>query len=240
MSRRQRLHQETVREIKTTARRQMAENGSAGVSLSAIAREMGITQPALYRYFAGRDELITALIVDAYNDLADTLEQAPQQLPAQAYGRRVLAVLLAYRAWALAHPVDFNLIYGSPIPGYHAPREATLPPAQRGFAVILTLLGQARAAGVLRPLPEHLHLPPGLSTYLPTPEDPAAPPDDPAALYIGLVGWYHIHGMLMLELFEHNTALLSDMDLFYRHEVTALLHSLGLDVDEPLQPISAE
>jgi len=228
MSRRERLHQETIQEIKTIARRQMAELGSASISLSAIARELGITQPGLYRYFASRDDLITALIVDAFTHLADALEAAPQNISTANFSGRLTAVLLAYRAWALQHPVDFSLIYGSPIPGYHAPRELTLPPAQRTLAVILDILSQAQAAGVLHPPARFTHLPDGLSVYLPTPQDPTAAAENPLVLYIALAGWYHIHGMIMLELFEHNTALISNMDLFYRHEVAAFLQAFGL------------
>ena len=228
MSRRERLRQSALDEIKTIARRHMAENGTAGVSLSAIARDMEISQPALYRYYASRDDLITALIVDAYNDLADMLEHTPLDLPANAHADRLMAVLLAYRTWALTHTVDFTLIYGSPIPGYHAPREVTLPPAQRTFAVILGILSQAHAVGALKPLEEHLHLPAGLAPLLPTLEGGLDESVNPAVLYIGLVGWYHIHGMIMLEIYDHNTTLLSDMDLFYRHEVASLLRSMGL------------
>jgi AcrR family transcriptional regulator len=224
-TRRQLHRQETIRQIKEIARRQMAAQGSAALSTTAIARELGVTQPAFYRYFASRDALITVLIVDAYNDLADTLESAAPAGPAAG---RLAAVLLAYRAWALAHPVDFSLIYGNPIPGYEAPRQLTLPPAQRAFAVILNLLAQARATGELSAA-SPLALPPGLQLSLPTPSDPHAPAPDSQTLYAGLVGWYHVHGLVVLELYGHNTPLIGDMDHFYRHEVATLLRQMGFD-----------
>ena len=117
MSRRDRMRDLTIAEIKATARQQMAESGTAGVSLSAIARAMELSAPALYRYFASRDDLVTALIVDAFNDLADDDPGGRSRLWRPAYADRLLACL-AYREWAIAHPVDFQLIYGNPIPGY--------------------------------------------------------------------------------------------------------------------------
>jgi AcrR family transcriptional regulator len=228
MSRRERQHVNTQVEIKTTARQQMAESGTAALSLNAIARQMEMTTPALYRYYASRDELVTALIVDAFNDLTATLEAAPRGIAAQEYAQRLMAVLVAYRDWALAHPIDFELIYGNPIPGYRAPEDATRPAAERGFLVILEILSGAMQAGVLKPLPEQQNLPEGLYPLLP----PAAgemPDWLPVVYYIGMVGWYHIHGMIMLELFHHNTDQLSSMDLFYRHEVAAFMRSVGLD-----------
>src|SRR5215211_2916846 len=105
-TRRERLRDAAYAEIKSIARRQMAEQGAAALSLRAIAAAMGVTPPALYRYYKSRDELVTALIVDAYNDMADALEAAAAAHPAADYAGRFLAVALAYRAWAIAHPAD--------------------------------------------------------------------------------------------------------------------------------------
>ena len=233
MSRRDRMRDLTIAEIKATARQQMAESGTAGVSLSAIARAMEMSAPALYRYFASRDDLVTALIADAYNDLAATLEAADASRPGTAYADRLLAVLLAYRDWAMAHPVDFSLIYGTPIPGYHAPVEVTMPPARRGFAVILGILAEAMAAGVLKPQPEQLALPPGLEVRLPVIGDAATESVPPVVVYIGVMGWARIHGMLMLGLFGHADSLVSNQAAFYRHEVESLLRSIGLHPTTP-------
>jgi AcrR family transcriptional regulator len=132
--------QDTREEIKAFARQQMAAEGTAALSLRAIARDMEMTAPALYRYFPSREDLITALIVDAFNALADALEAADAAPTQQDYGSRLRAVLMAYRGWALEHPTDFQLIYGNPIPGYSAPRELTVPaPDGRGAAGRTTL-----------------------------------------------------------------------------------------------------
>src|SRR4030095_17139404 len=143
--RRERVRQATVEEIKAVARAQMAAEGTAGVSLRAIAREMGMTAPALYRYFGSRDDLVTALVTDAYDALADAMEAAVAAVPAGRHADRVRAAFGAFRAWGIEHPTEFALIFGSPIPGYVAP-EATRPAGRRSP----DLLGR-----VLAPAPDH-------------------------------------------------------------------------------------
>jgi AcrR family transcriptional regulator len=228
MTRRERLHQSTIEEIKSTARGQMAESGTTALSLNAIARAMEISTPGLYRYFTSRDDLVTALITDAYNDLADALEVAALHLPQDAYYERMMATVLAYRKWALAHPVDFTLIYGNPIPGYHAPEEVTTPAARRGFAAILRILAEAEQAGALRPAVEYRQLPPEIHPAFPSIDGQPSPAVPEAVLYFGLVGWTRIHGMLMLELFNHIQPLMSNTTAFYQFEMKNLLNSVGL------------
>jgi len=208
----------------------MAEYGTAGLSLRGIARELDVTAPALYNYYARLDDLITALIVDAYTALAEVLEAADAGQPRARHADRLMAVLLAYREWAMAHPVDFSLIYGNPIPGYRAPAEATTPPARRGFAVILAILAEALASGELQPQPEHLHQPPDLHVRLPSAGETQAEPVPPAVIYLGVMGWTRIHGMIMLELFNHTDTLVDNHAAFYRHEVESLLRSIGLSI----------
>jgi AcrR family transcriptional regulator len=113
-TRRERLRAATTSEIKQIARQQMAQKGAAALSLRAIAREMGMTSPALYRYFASRDDLVTALIVDAYNSLADALEAARHGCPPTDHKQRLLEMGLAYRNWAISHAQDYTLIFGTP------------------------------------------------------------------------------------------------------------------------------
>ncbi len=231
MTRRERLRQNTIAEIKAHARRQMTENGTAAVSLSAIARAMEISAPALYRYYASRDELVTALIVDAFDDLAATLEAVSASLPEHEYGQRLYRVVLAYRQWAVEHPIDFELIYGNPIPGYHAPEQITTPPARRGFTAILRILAAAHQAGQLRPPPEYLALPAEIGFTLAPLENDDSHQLPALVIYIGMAGWYHIHGLIMLEIFHHSSHLVNDPALFYRHELAMLLRSVGLAIE---------
>lgn len=225
MSRREKLRESTLDEIKKIARQQMAENGTAAISLSAIARVMEISAPGLYRYYPSRDALVTELLVDAYTDLAVEMENAAAR-PAQNPRQQLLAVILAYREWALAHPVDFELIYGNPIPGYHAPEERTTPAARRGFSVILSILTAANDQGLLHPSADYGCLPVGMEIYLPEIEN--VPHYQPPIVYYGLVGWARIHGLIMLESFNHLQSMVSNPTIFYQNEVNVLLNNIGL------------
>ena len=117
LNRRQRRRRETIEEIKDIARQQMAEEGASNLSLGAIARAMGMTTPALYRYFESRDALVAALVVDAYDSMGEAMEQSMGVLPQDDYAGRFLALMHAYRGWALEHPAEYALMYGTPTEG---------------------------------------------------------------------------------------------------------------------------
>src|SRR5260370_24559178 len=117
---RARVRAEMTDEIKAVARRHLETDG-ANLSLRAVARDMGMVSSAIYRYFASRDELLTALILDAYNALGSAVENAEAGVPREAFTDRFTAICDAVRGWALARPHEYALIYRSPVPGYHAP-----------------------------------------------------------------------------------------------------------------------
>lgn len=224
----QQQYTELRESIKATARQHMAADGTAALSLRAIARDLNLTAPALYRYFASRNDLITALVLDAYNALADALQAASQRQPDVDVATRLYAVLLGYRDWALAHPIDFTLIYGNPIPGYEAPREPSVAAARRGLVFIVGLLQDTLNSGLLHPQPEYAHLPPTVEAYLSEMAEAADIDADPLVLYLATVGWTRIHGIIMLELFTHIQPVIGDSEAFYRFEILHLLRSLGL------------
>src|SRR5262245_28862138 len=123
---RARVRAEMTEEIKAIARRHLASDG-ANLSLRAVARDLGVVSSAIYRYFASRDELLTALIIDAYNSLGESIERADAAQPREELRARWLAVAHSVRDWALAQPHEYALIYGSPVPGYQAPRDTVGP-----------------------------------------------------------------------------------------------------------------
>src|SRR5215467_13783584 len=125
---RQRARAELTREIKEAARRQLAETGAPQLSLRAVARELGMVSSALYRYFPSRDDLLTALIIDGYEALGAAVEEAEAACVPSDLAGRYRATCRAVRAWALVHPHEYALLYGSPVPGYRAPEE-TIGPA---------------------------------------------------------------------------------------------------------------
>ena len=224
MSRRDKQRAITREEIKALARRQMAEDGTAALSLGGIARAMELTPSALYRYYASRDDLITALVIDAYNGLADALVAATTGYPATDYTGRVLTTSLAYRAWALAQPVDFLLIFGTPIPGYDAPEEQIMLAAVRVFTGFLNVFQEAYEAGALQPNDEHRAL--ALRAGAEAPPSPHKM-IDPLVSYVGITGWSKIHGMTMLELTGHLHGI-ADKAAFYRSECLLTLAAMGL------------
>ena len=221
-------HDSMEAQIKAVARQQMAENGTAGLSLRGIGREMGISAPAIYNYYPRLDDLITALIVDAFNALADAIEAAESAVASETRGPKILASCLAYRAWAIAHPLDFQLIYGNPIPGYVAPAEITVPLARRPFDGLFRLFLEAYQSGELVIPAEYAPVPPGVAAHFATwlPQTGVAFPD--ALLCLLMSGWARIHGMVMLELFEHLGPVVGDAAAFYRYELDAFWRQLGI------------
>jgi AcrR family transcriptional regulator len=219
-------YEATMQTIKRLARKQMAAEGTAALSLRAIAREMDVTAPALYRYYPSRDDLITALIVDAFNALADAMQAADAACECSQYAGRFRAVGRAYRAWALEHPTDFQLIYGNPIPGYEAPDDVTVPAVERGFAVIAMILIEALAAGVLSALTDEA-IPPAVHDGLARIIERDHIPMSPAMMYLLVASWTRIHGMVMLELFHHTPPVVGDANAFYNAQLDHMIRELG-------------
>jgi AcrR family transcriptional regulator len=145
---RARVRSEMSQEIKAVARRHLATDG-ANLSLRAVARDMDIVASALYRYFPSRDALLTALIIDAYGALAAAATDADSAVPRDDLRGRWLAVCRAVREWALAHPAEYGLIYGDPVPGYAAPPD-TVEPASKVILLLVDIV--IDAADRLRPL----------------------------------------------------------------------------------------
>ncbi|MDZ4767143.1 MAG: TetR/AcrR family transcriptional regulator [Chloroflexota bacterium] len=214
--------------IKTTARQQMNELGTAGLTLRGIARTLDVTAPAIYNYFACLDDLITALIVDAYLSVADAMDMADAAEPTDHYAARLTGILRAYRTWALSHRMDFQLIFGNPIPGYKAPGEITIPAAIRASTPFTRPIAEAMLAGHVPPT--HLTPPPTiqrrLDELLTTLELSVAIPS--ASLYYGLMAWSRAHGAIMLELQGHLIPIVGDADAYYNGEIRHLLDDIGL------------
>jgi AcrR family transcriptional regulator len=227
--RRERLRRATVEEIKAVARAQMAAEGSAAVTLRAIAREMGMTASALYRYFGSREELVTALITDAYDALADAMEAAVDAVPAGRHRDRMLAAFGAFRAWALEHPTEFALIFGSPIPGYVAPEE-TRPAGLRYTDLLTRLLAEAYAGGALDPARVDLRVPATLRRQVEAFQRRRGSAELPApVLAFGLSAWTRLHGLVTLEVFGHLEPVLGDGTALFGQEMAAIIAQSGLD-----------
>lgn len=196
---RERARAEVTGEILASARLQLATAGAAGLSLRAIARELGMVSSALYRYFPNRDALLTRLIVDAYDSLGEAVEKAEAAVERTDEATRFAAACRAVRAWAQANPHEYALIYGSPVPGYAAPAD-TVGPASRVSLLLVRIVADAAAAGRLAP-PSGPALPPGAHDAL-RPARSAFPDGAPDELIVaGLMVWSGLVGAVSFEIF---------------------------------------
>ena len=204
---RERARAELTREIRQEARRQLAEAGANGLSLRAVARELGMVSSALYRYYPSRDDLLTALIIDAYNAIGAAAEAAAHQVGAARAGTGAgpparetwAAACRAIRAWAVANPHEYALIYGSPVPGYRAP-EATIGPASRVPLAVAAIL-----------------------------EDAVASASVPADMLVrATIAWTQLFGMISFELFGQFVGSFEPADAFFDHAVAQLAAFIGL------------
>jgi AcrR family transcriptional regulator len=225
VSRRERLRRQTIEEARRIALRQLAEVGTGGISLNAIAREMGMTGPALYRYIPSREALLTDLVLDAYRDLGDAIWDDLDATAGQDPASRLRSQAWALRAWTLANPHRYMLIFGTPVPGYHAPVERTQPAAQRVMEASLALLAEvvpAEWSASTDPLDAELEA---------WAAQAGIPPMPGALLRQALYGWTRLHGILSLEIEGHFGMGLPDPELLYRAEVEELDRVLMAFID---------
>jgi AcrR family transcriptional regulator len=219
---RARVRAEMIGEIKAAARRHLATDG-ANLSLRAIAREMGMVSSALYRYFASRDDLLTALIIDAYTDMGDVAEEADAAVGDRADVRgRWLAVSRGLRRWALSRPAEYALLYGTPVPGYAAPADTT-PPASRPVRVLATILAESPQIDG-RDIP----LGPALRGEIRRIAEAGAPGLTDAAMVRGLVAWTLVFGALNFELFGRIDTLIDERDEWFDVQMQSMLDYLGV------------
>lgn len=220
---RERARTEVTAAIKDEARAHLAAEGAAKLSLRAVARELGMASSALYRYFPSRDDLLTALIVDAYNAVGAAAEQALAGAAHAGHPARWTAICTAVRAWALAHPHEYALIYGSPVPGYSAP-QLTVAPASRVALALVSVVREAHhERGVaLPPLPVEVRPEAGrLATLL----EPGVPPAVAAAL---VAVWAQLFGLISFELFGQFNNVVEDRDALFTHAAHRLGREVGL------------
>jgi AcrR family transcriptional regulator len=204
---RERYRAQVRMEVKKRAWEQIATAGASALSLNAIAKQMGMSGPALYRYFASRDDLITELIRDAYRSLADTIRAAAES------GADVTALAHAMRGWALDDPQRYLLIYGTPVPGYHAPDDITAISSEI-MAVLLDAWTALPPDGPKTPFAAHLEDHRQWADGHPAP---------PAVLHQALIFWTRLHGVLSLELAGHFTGMRFDPALLFAAELDGLL-----------------
>lgn len=206
--------------IKETAWKQIAEYGAPALSLRAIARELKITAPAIYNYFPDRDALVTALIIDAFTSFGDSQLEARDSVRADDLGGRMKAIGLAYRDWAHAYPQRYQLIFGTPIPGYKGPIDKILPSSARSLSALVSVVERLRVAGKLKVD----SFPKIKSEYKVSFEmwKTYGGEADVLSLSVAMVIWSRVHGIVSLEIGGNLPPFGAKGDSLYLYELESI------------------
>ncbi|MFW6774684.1 TetR/AcrR family transcriptional regulator [Nocardioides sp. CPCC 205120] len=218
---------ELTRAILDSARRQLAEVGPAGLSLRAVSRDLDMASSAVYRYFANRDALLTALLVHTYDDLGAAAEAADPGTGVDP-ATRLTAVGRAFRTWARAHPHEYALLYGSPVPGYVAPAD-TVGPATRITRVLLEVVAAVPGAAE-RPADDSARLDDATAAAIAPVAALASRPLAPETVARALQTWATLVGQVSLELFEHLQDAVLDHDAHFEQVLRQVVADLMADV----------
>lgn len=225
-SARARARAEITAEILDAARRQLAEVGAAQLSLRAVARELGMVSSAVYRYVASRDELLTLLIVDSYDSLGEAAEAAAEASRRRSPRNRWVDVARAVRAWAVSHPNEYALVYGSPVPGYEAPQD-TVVPGTRVSRLLVSIVAEAAATRRLEPtLP--VELPASTAAELRELAGLLEVDLPEQLLAATLVAWTQLFGLVSFEVFGQTRGIVDDHDAFFTAAAGAMAAGIGL------------
>ena len=213
-----------TRAITDAARHQLAVDGAVRLSVRAVARELGLASSAVYRYFPTRDDLLTALIIDAYNALGSAVEQADRSADGDDFRSRWRSMCNTARTWAREHPHEYGLIFGAPVPDYRAPQD-TVAAATRVPTAMAALFARAHAAGRIRPA--DTALPGGLGGQL-TDVAAALAVDLPAALTVRMtVAWTQLFGLITFELFGQFVGAFEPADDLFAAAVELMADLVG-------------
>jgi AcrR family transcriptional regulator len=234
LSRRDRARADTVREIKETARRVLVDQGVDGLALRAIAREMGMTAPALYRYFASREDLVEHVVAGLYDELTDVLETVRDAVAPARPGVQLLEVARAFRRWATTHHAEFGLLFGSAgerviqVGQMHGPGERPPQVASRRFGGVFAELVARIYLEQGFPVPADDDLEPALQHQLREwcTKLPVALPLGVMSVFLSC--WIRLYGMVCMEVFGHLRFALDDAEPMFEAELQALGAVLGV------------
>ncbi len=224
MGKRQESREQIEAQIVDLGRRQLLNRGATGLSVRAIARDLGMVSSAVYRYVSSRDELLTLLLIDAYSDLADAVDRARDT--GDAWSDDVIAIARAARRWAVAHPARWALLYGSPVPGYHAPAERTVGVGTRVVGAFFDAVAAGIATGDIR-LTNHLAPQPMSSDFERIRQEFGFPGDDRVVAKCFLL-WAGVLGAISLEVFgQYGADTLTDPAVVFDTQVRLLVDVLS-------------
>ena len=221
MGKRQESRERIEGEIIAIGRRHLVTEGAAGLSVRAIARDLGMVSSAVYRYVASRDDLLTLLLIDAYTELADAVDRAHRSTPG-AWSEQVLAIARAARQWAVDQPACWALLYGSPVPGYHAPAERTVGPGTRVVGALFGAVASGIDAGDIPAA--SIQVPQSMSTDLDAVRAEFAFTGDDATVLKCFLLWAALVGAISLEVFgQYGADTLTDPAAVFDQQIELLL-----------------
>ena len=218
--RREERHPDLSTAIKEAAWRQIARLGAPALNLRAIARDVGITAPSIYNYYPNRDALVTALIIDAYTDFGNSQLAALTQSQDQTVDGQLLAVGTAYRAWAVKYPERYQLIFGTPIPGYAVPVEQVLPVAARSLTALVTCVEAIRKQNRLKHIFHHFDGRHDLEWFEKWKQFGVQA--DLLSFSLSVIIWARVHGLVSLEINHNLPPVGKSAATLYRDELDAV------------------
>jgi AcrR family transcriptional regulator len=225
---RERARARTLEDITRIGRRHLATEGAAALSVRAVARDLGVVSSAIYRYVRSRDDLLTLLVIDGYDELGDTVDAAVNEVAADDYRGRFLAIGRAVRRWALREPATYALLFGSPVPGYQAPAERTTGPGTRVIGALVRVWEDAHSAGAASapaaaPVPRKL----AADVTRIRKEFPTTAPDD--LVLRGVLSWAALFGCVSFEVFgQYGPDTFAAADELFERQLQLLADTTGL------------
>jgi len=225
---RQRARVQTLRDITRIGREHLAVHGPADLSLRAVARDLGVVSSAVYRYVKSRDELLTLLVVDGYDELGDAVDAALASVDPADFRERFATIGRAVRAWALREPATYALLFGTPVPGYSAPGEQTTGPGTRVIVALIWVWEDAWNAGEVV-LPTSTVVPAELAADLEAirAEFGLTSPDELIAR--GVLSWAALFGCVSFELFgQYGPDTFRRTEALFEHHLSVLAETVGL------------
>jgi len=226
---RDRARARTMADIVRIGRQHLATDGAAALSLRAVARDLGVVSSAVYRYVRSRDELLTLLVVDGYDELGDAVDRALEGVPADDYRGRQEAIARAVRGWGLAEPATYALLFGGPVPGYRAPAEQTTVPGTRVVFALVQVWSEAYAAGRLAP-PAVTVASPGLAGGFAGIRDELALEIPDGLIAAALFAWAALFGCISWEVFgQYGPEGVGDPEALFELHLERLAAAVGLD-----------
>ena len=226
---RQRARAQTLEDITRIGRRHLATEGAAALSVRAVARDLGVVSSAIYRYVRSRDDLLTLLLVDGYDELGDAVDAAEGKVASGDFRGRFLAIGRAVRTWARAEPATYALLFGSPVPGYQAPAERTTGPGTRVITALVRLWEDAHQAGAVQDPPTRPRVSRALAADAKRIRDEfglSAPND---LVLRGVLSWAALFGCISFEVFgQYGADTFGAVDDLFEHQLQLLADTTGL------------